>query len=524
MNKSSISDILCLTAYVEEEVKDYSLSDTFDLTQDFFSGLTAFEERLNIFLELKKRNEDIAREQISTLCRAMEQSSSSDLIDFMKFIIEFCPEMDMFMKFEMTLSLHSVCGVSVRAYFVMLLNTYIATQPVQRPSVTLFLDVLKYLLVEDLIEHEDVQDDMHKCIAWFFNEEKLTAEFKYKTILSMHRDSDRVVYKEHLNYLYSAFFFSTNSIQYKILSSQYIIPNIPTYNSEVIFAILSIAEDSETPYNQRADAADILIRLGPDSVKNKGKNIIDQLAKGDQTAIPTLFSNRQNVHDENIEASVRDFLLQLGGDTFPMTKVGDGERELTFDDVYSELCPMVDILKMSSKIEAINGSLLRIKIDQILYPGSQTLLTIFIKIYSRISKHEHREALFQRLFDELIDMDDTCSSGHASRLVNVFSGVDNFNINIGFRKQIRGNISGRLSKLIQDVTTETRRDELIDQMTNEIDNRPMWNAFFRTHIGAIKHELEIEYISGGYLTEEQFSIFFKDALQFFETGEETKFN
>ena len=47
------------------------------------------------------------------------------------------------------------------------------------------------------------------------------------------------------------------------------------------------------------------------------------------------------------------------------------------------------------------------------------------------------------MIEELIDMADTCSSGHISRIINVLSGFDingmTIGINIGWKKQIQSN-------------------------------------------------------------------------------------
>jgi hypothetical protein len=56
-----------------------------------------------------------------------------------------------------------------------------------------------------------------------------------------------------------------------------------------------------------------------------------------------------------------------------------------------------------------------------------------------------------RLLEELIEMSGTCSSGFASRLVNVISGFGDFNITISWKDQIIANFSGRLNARINNI-------------------------------------------------------------------------
>jgi len=60
--------------------------------------------------------------------------------------------------------------------------------------------------------------------------------------------------------------------------------------------------------------------------------------------------------------------------------------------------------------------------------------------------------MYKRLLEELDDMSGTCSSGFASRLVNVISGFGEFNIQISFADQIISNFAGRLNARLKKIT------------------------------------------------------------------------
>jgi len=65
---------------------------------------------------------------------------------------------------------------------------------------------------------------------------------------------------------------------------------------------------------------------------------------------------------------------------------------------------------------------------------------------------DNYQEMYKRLLEELDDMSGTCSSGFASRLVNVISGFGEFNIKISFTDQIISNFAGRLNSRLKKIT------------------------------------------------------------------------
>jgi hypothetical protein len=181
--------------------------------------------------------------------------------------------------------------------------------------------------------------------------------------------------------------------------------------------------------------------------------------------------------------------------------------------------------KQASNLDRIKSSMFRMAIDHTLYLGSQNIHSIFLKIWVMISTSTQSDLLKKRLIEELIDMADTCASGHLSRLINVFSGIqiiDNkeFNINIGLKKQLETNLIARLNKMIKNLPDEKDREDLLNEMASSVEmiEKPKLKMFFRTKLNDIRDELYKEFVGGKYLTDDTFEMYMREAISFFEQG------
>ena len=418
-------------------------------------------------------------------------------------------------------------------YFYNLLKKFMNLPDDKRPSISLFIDILKYLTSE--YSEKTFNERFPPCVAYFLSYTNsasggmsnttsasggLPDEYIYKSILGMQKDEIRKSHKSYIDYFYTQFFKVIKDPKYTILTGQYILNNIdqPLIIQEVEQRLLDIAQNEAMEYNIRADSADTLLKAGKGKLRYRCIEIINELGKS-LDKVQTLYTNRQNAHDANIEESVKTFLLSLGGiKTGKITDSGN-ERFLKYDDIVQLLLDKCrNSINYSKGISQVQGSLVRIKIDQLIYPGSQTLSTIFLKIYELITSHEYKDLLLDRLIEELIDMDSTCSSGHCNRLVNVFSGIDGFSINIGFSKQIYANILARIQALIKEEKDEVYIGRLLDEMSiKETENRPAFNKFYNTHIMDIYNEMFKEFVPA-YLSSDDFELYFREGISHFEIG------
>jgi hypothetical protein len=347
-----------------------------------------------------------------------------------------------------------------------------------------------------LMNSEDHQAYANTYFKEIICDIKIDCDFRYKTILSL----------ENKNVLTRGFFImnaclafsqmTKNMSFYRILSSQYLLQKckITPKDKELTESILvSFAQDTELDYNLRADASDVLLSLGTEKTKVIGREIIMLLGRSDGQ-VKTVFDNAQNVHTNEIEASVLETLEFLAG--LPLAKIGD--NEITFEYVKGQItkilkenvkdfnkscknkckhlkCKLCDgcvkckkkyteneynfckdkcyqeFIRQDKIIIAIN----RIFMDRALYSKyNNTLVNILLKVWTYLTGHESEEVMKYRLIEELEEMSGTCSSGFSTRLINVMSGFGQFNIRISWEDQIIANLSGRLNALAMKITEE----------------------------------------------------------------------
>jgi hypothetical protein len=538
--RTSLADILKNSATTNTIIEEKIPEDIGDLMDAFCDGTKSFGQRKRYFEELRKKDNDIGREAVSNLCKSFQESGSKDLRSFICFLFDY-GQLDLFQKFECALVLDYAKHESARDCFLSILKDFVATPYESRPSLALFIDVLRYLIMGP------TEDRIREFIKWFMKDSKASIQFIYKTITSIYRETNdksqendspiRRASKEYLDYLYLTFFKLPPDERHCILSAQYLLTNALAVD-EVEGKILQIAKNNTLEHVIRADAADVLLRIGSERVKADAGAIIAELGR-DMSALPTISSNRENVH--LVDESVKEFLLMLG--SFPLTVVQrDGiERSRSFEDVI-QIIHNMPIYEPNK--EKINSSLLRIQLDQLIYPGSQLLSGIFMRIFQCVEKHPDCGLLMQRLMEELIDMADTCSTGHANRLVNTFSGIgmNGLFLRIPWKDQIESNIAGRLTARAK-IATDTQaradfvrkgivpsieelktideefREKVLGEMMNlKVEDRVHWNRFLRDVVAGLREEMLKEFVGEGHISAQDFDSFFRDGMIFYETG------
>ena len=280
------------------------------------------------------------------------------------------------------------------------------------------------------------------------------------------------------------FFYNKIPVYYRIISGQYLlkISNMLDKNRYCVEKqMIDFAECEDIEYNLRADAADILITFGSESSRDKGRYIIMQLGQINGP-VRTVFDNAQNSHTEKVEQSVSETLeylstLNINNNGINFDYVNSHVEKMlkeelesvqkvnvdteiickyhvnsTHDIFCSEVCR-----EFYDKNEKITVAMRRIFIDRALYSKfNVSLVNILLKIYNYIQIQEDESIkleLYKRMLQELEEMSGTCSSGFASRLVNIISGYGNFNIRISFEDQIISNFSGRLNAVARSITS-----------------------------------------------------------------------
>lgn len=314
-----------------------------------------------------------------------------------------------------------------------------------------------------------------------------TNDVYFKLLINrLNYDTTKQLFKEHTSDIidqYEEFLFKaqlnfclqhSNMAYYRILSAQYLLQKFnlaPIQRNSIQDQLLDFAQDEFLDYDRRADAADVLLRMGTDMYKYHARHVIMQLGNTN-TKGKTIFDNAQNVHVEEVEQSVVE-VLEFFAD-LPTMKVND--IPITFGFVKEQVLKIINLQKEKIKPEEeenfkeyeekINVALKRIEMDRALYSKyNNTLANILLKVWTYLSNHEYKEEMINRLLEELEEMSGTCSTGFASRMINVVSGFGEFNIRISWEDQISSNFFGRLNakaRLLQDKDNVFRTEKYKD--------------------------------------------------------------
>ena len=397
-----------------------------------------------------------------------------------------------------------------------------------------------------LMENEKYKEESSQYFIKVIDDNRIDCDYRYKSILSLERKKICDV-KFHLYKSLMSFSRNRNNLMlYRILSSQYLLQSIKELMiedeiKEIEQNLLEFAENEDNEYNLRADASDVLLSLGSEDMKIKGREIIMKLGgKG-----KTIFDNKQNVHVKEIEKSVMAILETIC--YIQIIKLED-DKLINFDYVNEEIQKLID---ENNDKEKILISLNRIRMDRTLYSLlCITLSVVMVKLWSYICSNENKNEMQKRLLQELEDMAGTCSSGFISRLVNTISGFGDLSIKISFEDQIVSNFSARLNSYAQkicdddsvfrttyfedvkklylkgnrektDETKDTIIEEFYDSVLNEMmlsssdyRNRPSFLLFFRTYMSKIREEMFNEFIE--YVSESEFDLYFRKALSYYD--------
>lgn len=349
---------------------------------------------------------------------------------------------------------------------------------------------------------------------------------KAGVINDMNMSKIRIPYNEEfICYLQNLFFYEEkNGVRERILSGQHMMTMETLDGSEKIAigdVILTIALDPLAEVNVKADAADVLMRLGTAEQREKAREVLVQMGYSAVSAdsenimdrVKTVYNYSQNVHDENISESVSKFIEMMIKDS--TVKV------IPFKDVYSRTIDLIRKrgLSTADKLKAIR-SLNRVKIDTATFTEHKvSSAEIFVHVWIRIQKYEGetRALLEERLVEELVEMGDTCSSGHGGRFVNVLSsvGTEGVELRIGYDSQICANLTGRINARIRDIPDDEVREAVtVGMMTiAEKEDNEAYAEFIIPTLEELRTELYKEFVDGNYISALEFEKYFDSAKQ-----------
>ncbi len=390
------------------------------------------------------------------------------------------------------------------------------------------IDAIKFLFAS-----EDYRETSLRILLEITNDEKYSDEIRYQAISAFmskkgirtffNGDKLKILYDEEFAYqLQKSFFYSDkNATKYRILSGQCLLQMTTISNDEKVNVINTLFMFTSIEYveNTRADAADVVLRLGNSFEKAQARQIITDMGFSSdgntrkRITPKTIYDNSQNVHNETIDECVQLYLEKIIT-TIKCTK--------SFENVKDEISSYIrktvtDAYKRNAAYQALN----RINIDTATFTSfNVTLSDILIHVWTRINSDEFShcsqqlplptseviaEELTKRLVEELTDMDDTCSSGHAARFVNVLSTVDD-TLRISWLDQLRANVKGRLNACIRDCPDNDLQASLALGMIEEADkeDRDVYMKFIKDSFVNVELQLHKEFVDEGYIKDIEF--------------------
>jgi len=316
------------------------------------------------------------------------------------------------------------------------------------------------------------------------------------------------------------FYNEKNGIRERIMSGQHLLDMKVVDNEEKIDIsknLLDISKNTELSDNTRADAADVVLRLGVDEQKISARDIITSLgwdpSKNNFGTFleksKTVYNNSQNVHDTKINECVEKFIEKIVSDTTIKIK--------SYTDVHREVTEMIRKKGSDQSIKfRAYRALNRVSIDTAVFTNKRVSISeIFVHVWVRIQQYdkEKRDILEERMIEELSDMSDTCSSGHSSRFVNILSTYDS-SLTISWESQIKANIAGRMNAKIRDIDDEDLKNSVTMGMMDDAEesDKKIYTEFINSSVSGLKIDLEKEFVEEGYIKSTEFNDYFDKSV------------
>lgn len=502
-NISKVTSLLDFFSFDDIEDQQINTREYKDDLESFFDYENSIENRINSFKNICKNSQLQAQEIVSDLCSTFIFSPVENIFDLFKEIITL-DELDVSIKLIICTCIYNVEERRDESYNLFF---YLVTQMKNCKELfnsTLYLDVLRYLINIENKNYHNRLKELKEIIDFMCNysSDKDYKNQIYKSIYTLYKDD-----KYHKDILVHSMVTIKNNCddRLKIVIITHLFNTIKEngiLELDLFNELVNISNRNEDE-NTKADVADLLLRFSEEKHKLVGINILKQLEgiKGKRS----LYENSQNIHHINVDGTLKEFLEFLSSrQTFVVVK---GTEDEIFEK--SKQCLLKNDCKDKDKIQQ---SLHRIYLDSTIYNGF-TMLTIYVKVWLVIECHNNTEQLQQRLIEELIEMSDTCSTGHLLRLSNVFSGFG-FTLKIDISKEIRSKVSHLINKKIQEENDE-KQLEIIDNITSE-EEMNLFCKFFMKNIDYIRQEIFIDYEK--ILDKDEFEELFRKELVFYETN------
>lgn len=432
-------------------------------------------------------------------------------VELLKKISE-CFLIDSIRRIECAVSLYNGCFLNIcyKAFNSIAIDEIVIPQH--------RIEATKYLFAS---QEDNYRKTAEETLLKITNSESLPSEFRYKTIASFNSKTGiatlmnwsklKVAYNEKFLYtLQNAFFNNTdNDVKDRILSGQNLIQMGSVKQDEkdkIIEILLAFGKREDLNENTRADATDVVLRLGTPEQITIARQLISELGRSGLSGnkVKTIYNDSQNVHEFSDQAEA--FIERI-------IKENTGEIR-SYSDVHQEAVNKSKFfIDEKEGRDAVLRALHRISVDTATFTSYKaTISDIFVYVWDRVQKlrEQFGDEPEKRLIEELVDMKDTCSSGHCNRFINALSEFDG-NFTISWDAQIIANLSGRMQAKIRDCSDEELKYKLAlaDSELADEDDKEAYKTFIEDNLITIKKELKEEFVGEGHVKEDIFERAFK---------------
>ena len=365
-------------------------------------------------------------------------------------------------------------------------------------------DIEKYTL--ELIEDDTIDDRVrYEAIACYISNLGLKSKYLDETLPSTGLDVQLVIdlfkvfinQKVHPDMLILAYTFL---LEQEVDDS--IKPSIEVKLLELANTLEFPGVDKEKAIRIRADAADTLWRLG--TIHNEdGGRIITEIGNMENTSelTSTVYTNTENIHLVN--EKMTEYVEQL--------YISVKQKFTSIDAVLTDIEIYCDKAKLSlDNISKVRRSLDRILLDCSTFTKYKlTMSTILMTIYNKIYSMPKKSHVIARLIEELIDMADTCASGHAKRIVNTMIGFDTELEGVmDIELQLDANIKARIGAAMKSLPNI---DEVMDASVS--DDRTIYVEAVKNIYNTIVDELVVEFVDAGFMSRSKFDTVAQSILE-----------
>jgi len=258
-------------------------------------------------------------------------------------------------------------------------------------------------------------------------------------------------------------------LEVTLLAARYIFINY-AYDSDdrmdVLEYILNIADDKNETVYARAECADMLANFGEGNEVFFGKKIMEELGTlYDESLHKTIYTNAQNVHSETIQESIIKIIRSLRKEFSNIKSVQT--QQYTLEDIQKQL---EDVMSKEEKYD-FSPFFFRVMTDPSRYERL-SLADILILVYYKIQtfSDDIKQTCIKRLFEEVKETDNTCTTGYLSRIINVLSGFvegEDFVLRMKPQDELRSAIFARIHASIRGLPDQSRNDVLESIMSED---------------------------------------------------------